>query len=394
MSLEASTQNQSPLAPTYAQMPITLVRGSGARVWDERGRAYWDFYGGHAVALIGHSHPAVADALAWQARELAFYSNIAPVPVRERAAQRLAALAPVELRHIFFCNSGAEANENALKLAIQQTGRQKIAALRGAFHGRTLLALAATDSASLKKCVEGLLCPAVRIEPNDLAGVHQVDASVAAIIVEPILSMAGVIELSPEFLKALRAQCDAVGAKLIYDEVQTGLGRLGTPFAAGTFGVVPDMVTLAKGLGNGVPVGAVLMHDAIAARVRVNDLGTTFGGNPLACAALDATLQVLERERLIRRAGELGWRMAQQLCVGPVTGVVGRGCLIGLHVRGNAKDLHQKLLQAGFITGTSGDPQVLRLLPPLNLPGEALDDLRMALQTIGETADAALAGVS
>lgn len=221
------------LVPTYAQLPMTLVRGAGAVVWDAEGRKYWDFYGGHAVALLGHSHPAVADAIAEQARTLAFYSNIVPIPVRDQAAASLASLAPPELRNVFFCNSGAEANENALKLAIQQTGRKRIAALDGAFHGRTLLALAATDTPSLKKSLDGLFCPTLRITPNQVAGLKNIDESIAAVIVEPILSMAGVIELSPEFLRALQKRCADVGAMLIYDEVQTGLGRLGRPFVAG-----------------------------------------------------------------------------------------------------------------------------------------------------------------
>lgn len=374
------TVNETHLVATYAQLPFTLVEAHGALVRSAEGREYWDFYGGHAVSLIGHSHPDVADAVCQQAAELAFYSNIAPLKIREQAAARLCEFAPEPLRRLFFCNSGAEANENALKTAIQQTGRKRIAAMKGAFHGRTLLALAATDWPKLQAPLAGLLCPALRLTPNALNEVAQIDESVAAVIVEPVLSMAGVIELSGEYRAALRRRCDEVGAMLIFDEVQTGVGRLGRPFAAGDQGVVPDMVTLAKGLANGMPIGAVLMTRAIGDRVQLNDLGSTFGGGPQACAALLAVLDTLERHRLVERARHLGERMRERLAVGPVQEVLGRGCLIGLRAACGAKKLYEMLLQRGFITGISGDPEVLRLLPPLNLPWEAIDELADALR--------------
>jgi acetylornithine/N-succinyldiaminopimelate aminotransferase len=255
---------ESALVNTYAQFPMTIASGSGARVRDDRGREYWDLYGGHAVALIGHSHPAVTRALAEQAERLTFYSNAAPLEIRARAAERLYEFAPDGLDRVFFCNSGSEANENALKLAIQQTGRKRIAALEGGFHGRTLLAVSATANDALRAPYYGLLCPTVRLQPNLVSDVDRIDREVAAVIVEPIQSMAGVVELTGEFLKALRQRCDEVGAWLIYDEVQTGMGRIGRPFAAGEHGVLPDLVTLAKGIANGVPLGAVFMTSRIA----------------------------------------------------------------------------------------------------------------------------------
>lgn len=284
---------------------------------------------------------------------------------------------------MFFCNSGAEANENALKLAIQHTGRKRICALEGAFHGRTMLALAATASPALRDPFADLLCPTLRLPPNDLDAVARIDDSVAAVIVEPILSIAGVVELSPDYLRALRRRCDQVGAMLIYDEIQTGMGRLGRPLAAGAHGVRPDMVTLAKGLANGIPVGALLMTAAVAERVRQNDLGSTFGGGPVVCAAMLAVLDTIERERLVEHAASLEARFRETLRIGPVEEVIGRGCLIGLRTAdAGAKRLQAQLLERGFITGTSGDPSVLRLLPPINLPFEAVGELREALADI------------
>jgi len=383
--------NESPLVNTYRQLPFTLVSGRGARVWDERGREYWDLYGGHAVALLGHSHPAVTRAVAEQAERLTFYSNAVPLEIRTRAADRLCAFAPDGLSRVFFCNSGAEANENALKLAIQQTGRKRIAALKGGFHGRTLLALAATWDERLRGPYDELLCPTLRLRPNVREDVERLDERVAAVIVEPIQSMAGVVELDGEFLAALRRRCNDVGALLIYDEIQSGMGRLGRPFAAGQFGVLPDLVTLAKGIANGVPMGAVLMTEPIADRVQMGDLGTTFGGGPLACAALLAVLETIQAERLVQHAAEWGARAQARLNVGPVEQVVGRGCLIGLRVGTEARRLHEALLQRGIITGTSTDPNVLRLLPPINTPPEAIDALSTALFELGESSDASLA---
>ncbi len=383
--------SQPTLVHTYAQFPFTLADGRGARVRDTDGREYWDFYGGHAVALLGHAHPAVTRAIAEQAARLTFYSNVVPLEVRTRAAERLCAFAPEGLAHVFFCNSGSEANENALKLAIQQTGRKQIAALHGGFHGRTLLALAATAKEQLRRPYEGLLGPTLRLWPNVLDDVSAIDERVAAVIVEPIQSTAGVVELQPEFLRALRRRCDKMGARLIYDEVQTGMGRLGRPFAAGAEGVRPDMVTLAKGMANGVPMGAVLMTPAIAAGVRIDDLGSTFGGGPLACAALLAVLETIEHEGLVENVGRLGELMHQQLKTGPVQAVLGRGCLIGLRVTGEARAVQRGLFERGFIAGASANPSILRLLPPINLPPEAVEALSQTLANIGETSDAALA---
>ena len=378
------------LIDAYPQLPFTLVSGKGSRVRDTCGREYWDLYGGHAVALLGHSHSGVSDAIRRQAERLLFYSNAAPLDVRTRAAERLSALAPDGLSRVFFCNSGAEANENALKLAIKLTGRPRIAALRGGFHGRTLLSLSATWNERLRQPFAGLLCPCVHVEPNAVESLGEIDERVAAVIVEPVQSMAGVVSLDAAYLRALRRRCDEVGALLIYDEVQTGMGRLGRPFAAGEHGVLPDMVTLAKGIANGVPMGAVLTNSSIAEQIQLGDLGTTFGGGPLACAALLAVLETIERERLVEHAAALGKHAHQVLACGPVLEVRGRGCLLGLRVTGSVKVLQEGLLELGFITGTSADAQVLRILPPLNTPLEALDELAEALLAVGRFAECSI----
>jgi acetylornithine/succinyldiaminopimelate/putrescine aminotransferase len=318
-----------------------------------------------------------------QAERLMFYSNVSPSGVRARAAEKLCLFAPEGLEQVFFCNSGAEANENALKLAIQQTGRKKIAALQGAFHGRTLLALAATANEKLRTQYRELLCPTVRLRPNVSEDVAQIDQTVAAVIVEPIQSMAGVVELSHDYLRLLRHRCDEVSALLIYDEIQTGMGRLGSPFAAGSNGVSPDIITLAKGMAGGMPMGAVLMTGHVGDKVGIGDLGTTFGGGPLVCAVLLAVLETIEKERLVHHAAELGALAHSLLRRGPVLEVLGRGCLLGLRFEGDSLEIQQELLRRGFIIGSSSNPQVLRLLPPINTPKEAITAFSEVLAELG-----------
>lgn len=367
------------LVDTYATLPLDIISGAGSKLRARNGREYWDFYGGHAVAIIGHSHPAVTQAIARQAQTLTFYSNVLPLDIRTRAAERLVNFCGGGLGHVFFCNSGAEANENALKLAIQQTGRKRIAVLEGGWHGRTLLALSATTEEKLRKPVAGLLVDSVRLRPNATADLHKLDDTIAAIIVEPIQSIAGVISLEGDYLRALRRRCDETGTMLIYDEIQTGMGRLGRPFVAGDFDAWPDMSTSAKGIANGIPMGAVLMNERVAHHVKSGDLGTTFGGGPVACAALLATLDVIEGEKLLAHAAKLDAAIRAKLVAGPVTQILGRGCLIGLRCTNGAKPVQQELLARGFITGTSADPNVLRLMPPINMPVAAVEELATEL---------------
>jgi acetylornithine/succinyldiaminopimelate/putrescine aminotransferase len=367
------------LLPTYAPFPFALSRGNGDRVFDDQGGAWLDFYGGHCVCGTGHGHPAVLDAIAAQAEALAFYSAAGDLAIRHEAAARLTAFA--DMASVFFCNSGTEANEAALKVAIQLTGRKALGAFEGAFHGRTLLALSATDEPALQAPLQGLLAPVARLPFNDTAALAAADFSgLAAVLVEPIQSMAGVRAADAGWLAALRAKCDASGTLLIFDEVQTGMGRLGAPFAAQAFGVKPDMITSAKSLASGVPMGALLMTEPIARALKPGDLGSTFGGSPLACAALIATLKAITGETLMSRAREAEAFLRAQLQGTAVRGVRGRGLLLGLETA-DAAALKAHLFKARILTGGSRDQGVLRLMPPLTITDGSLAALVEAIHT-------------
>jgi acetylornithine/succinyldiaminopimelate/putrescine aminotransferase len=369
------------LLPTYAPYPFQLLEGSGAVVWDDAGREYLDFYGGHCVVATGHSHPKVVAAVAEQAEALIFYSAAARLSVRDAAAQALVDFAPSHIASVFFCNSGAEANESALKLAAQLTGRMRFTAFQGSFHGRTTLALSVTDSSSLKKGLESLLAPVEFLPFGDPVALAAADFSKsAAVIVEPIQSMAGVSTASRGWFTALAEKCRCEGALLIFDEVQTGMGRLGQPFAAQFYGVEPDFITLAKGVASGVPMGALLMTAGIARVLKSGDLGSTFGGGPLACAALLATLQVIRDEALMANASAQAERIRAGLKGSMVSEVRGEGLLLGLKAGSQAAALKKKLQEQQILVGGSSDPEVLRLMPPLNVPTQAVETLLTAIR--------------
>ena len=362
--------------PTYAKPPVALVRGEGTTVWDTEGRAYLDFYGGHCVALLGHCPPRVVEAIREQAGELLFYSNAVYSPVRARASETLVGLAPEGLGRVFWCNSGTEANETALKLARATTGRAGILAFEGGFHGRTLGALAATWGDGYHAPYRSVL-PATTFVPfGDGEAVRAALAGreIASVILEPMQSMAGITEAAPAFYQALRELCDATGTLLHFDEVQTGVGRTGTFTYGAHVGVTPDLITLAKSLGSGVPVGAVLVADAIAAGVKSGDQGTTFGGGMLAMAAVQATLDTLVDEHLMDRAVALFDRLAAGLrALDAVTEVRGRGALLGVSFDRPAKPLAAALRDRGVIVGTAGRADTLRLMPPLTTTDAEID---------------------
>jgi acetylornithine/N-succinyldiaminopimelate aminotransferase len=374
-----------PLLPTYIPFPFPLVRGDGDRVFDNAGRYYFDFYGGHCVCSTGHAHPHVATAIARQAKKLLFYSTAAEIPVRQEAAEALIRFAnsrgELGLASVFFCNTGSEANENALKLAAKLTGRYRFAAFDGGWHGRGILPLSVTDDPKLSEAYAPFLVPCARLKWNDEAQLEAFDFSqVAAVILEPIQSMAGIRVATPSFLAKLRDVTAAAGALLILDEVQTGMGRLGQPYAAAKYRVRPDLLTTAKGLASGVPMGALLMTKEIADNLKPGDLGSTFGGSPLACAALLATLDVIQEERLMARAVIAEAQIRRSLIGSCVTDVCGTGLLLGLRVPSRASALKQHLEQRGILVGSSADPEVLRLMPPLNLTDEAIAALANAVR--------------
>ncbi|MFI4920979.1 MAG: aspartate aminotransferase family protein [Gammaproteobacteria bacterium] len=374
----------APLLQTYAPYPFPLVSGRGEQVFDADGKAYLDFYGGHCVAGTGHCHPQVANALAAQARQLMFYSAAARLPVRDEAAQALMAFAPAGLASAFFCNSGAEANESALKVAVQLTGRHRFAAFKGSFHGRTLLALSVTDSPELKQSLGPLVAPVDFLPFGDPDALGAADFSKsAAVIVEPIPSMAGVSTTTSAWFAALKDKCERAGTLLIFDEVQTGMGRLGQPFAAQLYGVTPHMLTLAKSIASGVPMGALLMSPAVASALKSGDLGSTFGGGPLACAALLATLKVIHEEKLMANASAQEQRIRAALAGSFIREVRGAGLLLGLKAGRHAAALKKYLQGQRILVGGSSDAEVLRLMPPLNVSDAAVDSLLEAIKSFG-----------
>jgi len=304
--------------------------------------------------------------------------------VRTRAADAIARLAPAPLSKVFFVNSGTEANENAMRLARRATGREDVLSFEGGFHGRTADAISAAGLAKYRELGRPNV-PGHRIAPfGDLeAADARIDGGVAAVLLEPIQSLAGVIEASPEYLRGLRRICDERGAKLIYDEVQTGFGRTGTFFFAGRHGVVPDLVTLAKGIASGVPAGAVLVSEEIAAGVKPEEYGTTFGGGPLACAATEATIRVIEGENLLANVRAGSQRLREGLAsLAGVREVRGEGFLLGVVLDGPGKPVRETLMARGFLVGGSDLPDVLRLLPPLVLTSEEIDRFLAAMREV------------
>jgi acetylornithine/N-succinyldiaminopimelate aminotransferase len=377
---------------TYKKMPIVAERGDGVWLFATDGRKYLDLYGGHAVAGTGHSHPHVVAAISKQAAQLLFYSNLVYSEARARAAEKLISIAPSSLRRVFFCNSGTEANENAMRMARMATGRENIITFSGGFHGRTADAISATFLGKYRELGKPNVPGHLEAGFGDIESVRQLaDSSVAAIMLEPIQSMAGVRSAEPEFYRALRALCDERGIVLIYDEVQTGVGRTGEWFFAGSQaggGVVPDIITLAKALGSGIPVGACLVTERIASEIKENDLGTTFGGGMIAMAAVTATLDVIEKERMLGNVKEVEAYLRTRLAeVSQVVSVRGLGFLLGLEFADKAAPIHKSLLDRQIITGTSTDPNVLRLLPPLCLGTAEVDLFIESLKEIVSAAD-------
>ena len=363
---------------TYKKMPVVAERGEGVWIYTDDGERYLDLYGGHAVAGTGHCHPHVVKAIKEQCGRLLFYSNLVYSEARARAAEKLVSIAPASLTKAFFCNSGTEANENAMRMARMVTGRENIITFSGGFHGRTADAISATFLGKYRDIGKPNVPGHLKAEFGDIDSVRALaDDSVAAIMLEPIQSMAGVTMAEPAFYRALRELCDARGMVLIYDEVQTGAGRTGDWFFAGCEagdGIVPDIISLAKALGSGIPVGACLVNEKIASHIRENDLGTTFGGGMIAMAAVNATLEAIEDDGMLANVRAVESYLRERLReVEQGVNVRGRGFLLGLEFADSAKTIHQALLAKKIITGTSSNPKVLRLLPPLTLSESEVD---------------------
>ena len=364
------------LMTTYGRQPIAFSRGEGAWLWDTAGKRYLDGISGVAVNGLGHAHPRLVAAIAGQAARAMHVSNLFEIPEQEQLAARLCALSGMDTA--FFCNSGCEANEAAIKLA-RLYGHQKgveapaVIVMEKAFHGRTIATLSATGSRKVQAGFEPLLTGFVRVPYNDLPALAQVAANpgIVAVLVEPVQGESGINVPDGGYLANLRKVCDERGWLLMLDEVQTGMARSGKWFAFQHSGIRPDVITLAKGLGNGYPIGACLARGAAARTFKPGNHGSTFGGNPLACVAAITTLAVIEEEGLVARAAELGRRMHQSLAdalagMAGVKGVRGLGLLIGVELDRPCNELVAHGLEAGLLINVTADT-VVRLLPPLVL---------------------------
>jgi acetylornithine/succinyldiaminopimelate/putrescine aminotransferase len=380
MATNPADATASHLLDVYPYLPFKPERGEGVYLYGG-GRKIIDFYGGHAVAGLGYGHPDIVRTLREQAETLFFQSNAVALDVREDAARELARFAPAGLERVFFGNSGAEANENALRVACRVTGRGKVLAIEHGFHGRTAAAAAVTWSAVGKWYGFPRTPFDVDFIPrNDVAATERlIDGTVAAVILEPVQGQAGAFDLEPAFVRAIAAACKRHGALLIADEIQSGMGRCGVPFGIELAGVTPDLLTVAKSIGAGFPCSALLMTHELAASLKHGDLGTTFGGGPLASALMRTVIRVIERDDLMANVRRLSQAIRSAMPLGPVTAVQGQGFLLGLRCQRPAKELLRALLDRGILVGTSADPAVLRLLPPLILEDQHVHALLNAL---------------
>lgn len=374
--------------PSYARRPIVFVRGKGAKLWDADGKVYLDFLAGISVLNVGHSHPKVIEAIQQQAGELMHVSNLYYNEQQGKLAQALSALTSGS--KCFFCNSGAEANEALIKLARlwgHEQNRFEIIAMRNSFHGRTLATLTATGQSKIQKGFEPLPNGFTHAEFNNLESVKSaVSNCTVAILVEAVQGEGGVIPADPAFLQGLRALCDERNLLLLCDEVQCGMGRSGKWFAFQHAGIEPDAFSLAKALGSGFPIGAIVANTKLADILQPGKHASTFGGSPLACAAALKTIEVIEEEKLLQHASDMGARLRKGLEAltekyEHLKQVRGLGLMLGLVLDVPAKPLEEKLLEIGLITLTTGE-KVLRFLPPLNVKPAEIDE---ALDILDDT---------
>ena len=371
------------LFDVYPLYPITPVKGQDVYVYDDAGTQYLDLYGGHAVISVGHSHPHYVTKVSEQLSQLAFYSNAIQNPLQQELANKLGALSGCDDYQLFLCNSVAEANENALKLASFVTGKTDVIAFTNGFHGRTSAAVAATDNPGINAPLNAQ--HKVHILPlNDHKSVEEVLSNfpVCAIIIEPIQGVGGLDEPTSEFLQQLEALCKSHGALLIADEVQSGYGRSGSFFAFQQHTITPDIISIAKGMGNGFPIGGILIHPSIKAKHGM--LGTTFGGNHLACAAGIAVLEIMEKEALIDQVNEISSYFREQAAELPqLTAIKGRGLMLGLEFPFEIAELRKRLIfDYHIFTGSANNKKLIRILPPLTLQKSHVDTFIQALKDI------------
>ncbi len=389
----------SHLMNTYARQPVAFVRGEGVYVWDEDGKRYLDMVAGVAVNTLGHAHPGLVKAISEQAASLIHSSNLYRVKRQEELADRLCGLSGMD--KVFFCNSGCEANEAAIKLA-RLYGHGKgianptIIVMEKSFHGRTMATLSATGSRKIQAGFEPLLSGFARVPFNDIAAIRQVASTnkdVVAVLVEPLQGEGGVNVAASDYMVELRKICDEFGLLMMLDEVQTGIARTGTWFAFQHSGVMPDVMALAKGLGGGVPIGACLARGEAAEVFKPGNHGSTFGGNPLACAAALATLEAVEKEKLRENADKTGEYLRSRLkdMLAGTAGVVeirGQGLMVGIELDRACGELVGKMRDRGFLVNVTSD-KVIRLVPPLVFNQANADEL---LQPLVEEIKALLAG--
>lgn len=372
------------LFDVYPIQDIIIEQGSGPYIWDEQGDRYLDFYGGHAVISIGHCHPHYVATLKDQLDRLGFYSNSIRIPLQQELADKLGRICEKEDYQLFLCNSGAEANENALKLASFHTGRKKAIAFKGAFHGRTSLAVAATDNPSIVAPInqtDNIIFLDYNQPQQLIACFEKQGKDIAAVIIEGIQGVGGIIEAEASFLQLIRELCNQYGAIYIADSVQCGYGRSGKFFSHDYAGVDADIYTMAKGMGNGFPVAGLLISPKI--RPVYGMLGTTFGGNHLACAAAIAVLDVMKSEQLIQAAATTGSYLKEKLSqITKLRNVRGKGLMIGFDAEGPLAHLRKQLLAQHRIFTGEAKPSTVRLLPPLNIGTERVDMLVQAIHAI------------
>lgn len=358
------------LYDVYPLFDVNIVKGEGCKVWDDKGNEYLDLYGGHAVISIGHAHPKYVDMISHQVATLGFYSNSVINTLQQRVAEKLGRISGYEDYNLFFINSGAEANENALKLSSFKNGKRRVIAFKKAFHGRTSLAVEVTDNPKIVAPINANAHTTfVAIGDIDAVRAEIEKGDVTAVIIEGIQGVGGVQIPSPTFLQQLQQLCAETDTTLILDEIQSGCGRSGKFFAHQWAGIKPDIITQAKGIGNGFPVGVVLISPKFQAVY--GELGTTFGGNHLACAAVEAVLDVMQADNLLDNVNRVGeWLLTELKKIDGIKEVRGRGLMIGIEFDEPVKDIRRKLLfEERVFTGVSGT-NTIRLLPPLTLTME------------------------